>query len=143
MSSNDAFQYLTKRALTLGSGSQLLFIKREYEENNIKKERIIPVLALTGVNQSNNSRDFNIITSREANGEIGIVTTELDESNKLITTIQDSIEINSMDSEHSDWLKLEPSTDTVVYPRIFIKSLQVKTNSDALVLKYEDEENLD
>lgn len=142
MSSNDAFQYLTKRALTLGSGSQLLFIKREYEENNIKKERIIPVLALTDVNQSNNSRDFNIITSSEANGEIGVVTTRLDDSNKLITTIQESIEINPIQSEHSDWLVLDHDTDTVVYPRIFIKSLQVKTNSDALVLKYEDEEHL-
>jgi hypothetical protein len=40
------------------------------------------------------------------------------------------------------WLTLDAEKDKIVSPRIFIKSLQVKVDSDSLTVKYEDYDDI-
>ena len=122
----------SQRALTLGSGCQFAFIKRQ--------KNIIPVLILTGINRE--GIDGARVDEGGAQSKIGIIESQIDPNNKaqlktnFITTPVTLSNKNSIPND--DWINLDFETDKIVYPRIFIKSLQVHTDSDSLVVKYEE-----
>ena len=122
----------SERALTLGSGCQFAFIRRQ--------GNIIPVLILTGINRE--GIDGQRVNEGAAQSKIGIIETNFDTNNptqlktSFITTPITLTNTNSIPND--DWLTLNFETDKIVYPRIFIKSLQVRTDADSLVLKYEE-----
>lgn len=130
----------TSRALTLGSGCQFAFIKHIDAQTN--KPVIIPVLVLTGAGSDFNqaAADPNTesrITSRNANGQVGIIIASEYENKKMLLFEGVSHSSPSTINE-TDWLNLNHDTDRVVYPRIFINSLKLKTDSDSLIVNYED-----
>lgn len=142
-----------RRALTLGSGCQLAFIKHSeltnIIENGVTHQQVVntikPILVLTGIN--NQGQDGTRVSSQAAAGCVGIITSELNKNSQIIETkfLQNEIVLNkkSNSNEQQDWLTLDPEMDQIVYPRIFINSLQVKTDSNSLVVKYEDYNNTD
>ena len=142
-----------RRALTLGSGCQLAFIKHSeltnIIENGVTHQQVVntikPILVLTGINTQ--GQDGTRVSSQAAAGCVGIITSELNKDSQIIETkfLQNEIVLNkkSNSNEQQDWLTLNPEMDQIVYPRIFINSLQVKTDSNSLVVKYEDYNNTD
>ena len=140
------------RALTLGSGCKLAFIKHTEtmtvtdetgKQHKEKLENIKPVLILTGINRQ--GIDGERVSSYAANGCVGIITTQFNQENKLDTHFKvEPVLLNSnIEGDVSNvWLTLDSEKDKIVSPRIFIKSLQVKVDSDSLVVKYEDYDNV-
>ena len=141
------------RALTLGSGCKLAFIKHTDittttddagHEHQHKIENIKPVLILTGINQQ--GIDGERVSSYAANGCVGIITTQFNDENKLDTHFKSppiSLNSNIEGSTSNVWLTLNAEQDKIVFPRIFIKSLQIKVDSDSLSVKYEDYGNIE
>ena len=136
-----------RRALTLGSGCKLAFIKHTEKinvtENNETTQQIVetikPVLILTGIN--NQGIDGNRISSIQAEACVGIVTSEVNIQNQVIQTglKQTEVVLNAkINGLEQDWLTLNYEQDKIVYPRIFINSLQLKTDSNSLVVNYQD-----
>lgn len=122
------------RALTLESGCKLAFVKKD--------GKIIPVLVLVGINYQ--GIDGDRVSSVAAHGKVGIIVSEQDpETHHLITKFRsDPISIVPKNTEttqlqENDWLDLNYETDKIVYPRIFINSLRVKTDSDSLIVQYQ------
>ena len=119
------------RALTLGSGCKLAFIKQS-------TGKIIPVLVLIGINRTGNEGTRVGVTA--ANGRVGIITSEIDNNNHAVIQFkQQPIYISPTDGPlATDWLTLTYGEDKIVYPRIFINSLKVRNTSDSLVINYQD-----
>lgn len=136
-----AFDLRSARALTLGSGCKIVFIKRE-------TGHITPALMLTGIEAvGNNIASF---CSNEAEGKVGIIVSEITNNNNN-TTISTHFKndtyipigpISNQSSEGedqaTDWMMINLDQDKIVYPRVFIKSLNIKVDSNSLVLKYQD-----
>ena len=138
-----------RRALTLGSGCKLVFIKHTEkvtvtengEEVQKKIQTIKPVLLLTGIN--NKGTDGARVSIQAAEGCVGIVTSELNTKTQTIETDFKEKEVilnpqSGNTNVEQDWITLDHEKDTIVYPRIFINSLQLKTDSNSLVVNYED-----
>ena len=117
------------RALTLGSGCQFAFIRRN--------DTIVPVLMLTGINKQ--GIDGARVGDPMARPRVGIIVSQQDANSAELHTKfkQPPVLLTSSEASPTDWLTLDYETDKLVYPRIFIKSLQVRTDSDSLMLKYE------
>ena len=67
------------RALTLGSGCKLAFIKQS-------TGKIIPVLVLIGINRTGNEGTRVGVTA--ANGRVGIITSEIDNNNHAVNVVE-------------------------------------------------------
>ena len=95
---------------------------------------------MTGINRE--GIDGQRVNEGAAQSKIGIIETKFDTNNptqlktSFITAPVTLTNTNSIPND--DWLTLDFETDKIVYPRIFIKSLQVRTDADSLVLKYEE-----
>ena len=128
----------SSRVMTLGSSCKLVFIKKD--------NKIIPTLMLIGVEAA--GEDANRVWSSDANGLVGIITSEIVTENN-ITEIQTGFKCEPLqispktessedNTSNGDWLDIDPQNDKIVYPRIFINSLNLKTDSNSLVLKYQN-----
>ena len=134
------------RALTLGSGCKLAFIKKK------NSGIITPVLMLMGSEAAgqNNGR----VWSEDAEGTIGVINVvqHVDEHDQPyyntefettppeiapVTIAPIITDASNNDGYSSDWITLNPNEDQIVYPRIFIRSLGLKTDSTQLTLKYQ------
>lgn len=141
---NNTFDLRSARALTLGSGCKIVFIRRQ-------NGKITPALMLTGIESIGNK--ISTLCGSKAEGRVGIITSEIikdNENNPIINThFKDNyIQIGPISSESSqgtdqetDWMTIDLNTDKIVYPRVFIRSLNIKTDSNSLVLKYQDYNN--
>ena len=130
------------KGYSLNSGCKLMFIRR----NEDNQTTIIPVLMLTGMAASA-TEDYDRVQKEEANGFIGTLETNFNQRTNNI-----DIYINKFIHEHEtkvlpvvnnssgDWLiisneDLESHKYQVVYPRIAINSLGLKTDSSSLSLQ--------
>ena len=136
------------KSYILNSGSKLAFIK--INEQNTSK--IIPVLMLTGVTTSSaTSEDYGWIWNNEAHGFIGTVDSYYSTKDHTINIdINKTYQQSELDIEHEtnvapysnidspgDWLiisneDLDSKKYELVYPRISIGSLNLKTDSGSL-----------
>lgn len=141
-------QVTNLKSYILNSGSKIAFIR--INENNSSK--IIPVLMLTGASTScETSQDYGWIWNNEAKGFIGTINSSYDKDNHTInidvnkiyqqpvTGIEHetSVEPYSNIDSPGDWLiisntDLESKKYELVYPRISIGSLDLKTDSTSL-----------
>lgn len=131
------------RTLALGSDCKIEFLYSKTEQ------KIIPVLMLTGIKSMNN--DPGRVYSDIANGHIGIVEAGYDTEQHTtyvnITGLDggDPIKIEPYKNKNNagDWLiisqdDLNDNKYKIVYPRLFINSLGLRTDSDSLILKYKN-----
>ncbi len=130
----DELDIHSERILTLGSGCKIEFVKKD--------NRIIPILVLTGINREGVEGER--VITESAHGRVGIITSRVDDitHHNIVTFKSEPITIQYYNEQYptrqTDWLQLNYNTDKIVYPRIFIKSLKVRTDSDSLVMKYQD-----
>lgn len=127
------------KTLTLNSQCKLAFIK------NNNSSSVIPVLMITG--EEGLGGDSNRIWSSLSDAHIGIFSTEVTNDNQLAITITapqcDNVAPYISEQNTGDWLLLSEqdlnnNNYSIIYPRVFINSLGLKTTSDELVLKYHD-----
>ena len=129
------------RALTLGSGCKIAFIKKK------NSGVITPVLMLMGSEAFGEHNEQ--FKNKDGQGTIGVITIKQQkDSNGQInfnTVFEgDALIVNPINNQSSggeetvpDWIELDPTQDEIVYPRIFIRSLGLKTDSSQLTLKYQ------
>ena len=137
---------LSVKPMGLNSECQIEFIYSKQED------KIIPVLMLTGVKTMNGQPDR--IWSSEADAHIGIIDAGYDNESKstFVKISGDNngapIKINPyLDRDNpGDWLiihedEIAQDKYQIVYPRVLINSLGLRTNAENLVLKYVDIKN--
>ena len=122
-----------RRAMALGSLMQLGFVRLK-GENEGELGDVIPVLILTGAEKlTENELSYLTKTDGEEglNAALGKLTTNV--SNDEIEVKEDSFELSEEDFISSK------DIESIVYPRIQINNMALKTSEDALKLKYRDQ----
>ena len=117
-----------------------------------KENKIIPVLMITGIKSLNVTAGR--IWSEVAEGHIGIVNVGYNQNtHETYTEIigennNEPIKVKPYirEGNEGDWLliteeELENKTYELVYPRVMINSLSLKTDSTSLILKYRNKSN--
>lgn len=134
------------RTLALHSGCNIAFVL----DNTETIPKIIPVLLLNGVTALG---DDPYVWLPEAEGKIGIITTQYNDITHKVEVMvggPDNGQPIAIDPyigiSHGDWLVItEQQIDNkeyeMVYPRIFVNSLQLSTDSQSLIVKYKTKES--
>ena len=132
------------RALALNSGCKIEFVL----DNTQNPPQIIPVLLLNGITSFG---DNPYVWLPEAEGKVAVISTEYDDTTHQVNVVAtgpdggDPITINPyLGVDNGDWLiiseeQLNNKSYEIIYPRVFINSLALSTDSRSLVVKYKKE----